>query len=339
MNKYHNFINNAKSFIPCKIIATGVALPPHKIESTELDNRLNKPIGYSFKRSGISHRYHADNQASQAELAASALNDALNRHSIKAQSIELLISASAIPIQALPYSATHILQVSSLTKTTPGIDVNVSCVSFISALHIAASLLNAGAYQRIAIVSAELASRGLNWQDEESSMIFGDGAACAIVEKGDGHSGILSYLLETYTDGIDFCEIRAGGTRRNIRSGLEDHDHLFHMKGKALFKLASSLIEPYLQRLLNLSGLTLEQIKTVIPHQASHLSLEHMRKRLNVTSEALIDIYQYRGNQVAASIPSALHEAFITNRFQPQQPAMLIGTAAGLTLGGMVILP
>lgn len=333
-----NGISN-KTLVPIKIIATGVALPPDKLEAAELDKRLNKPIGYSFKRSGILYRYHADNHLQQANLAAKAIDDALIRCDIAAKSIDLLISACALPVQALPYTAAHILKASSLPKTIASFDVNASCVSFIGALQVAAGLLNTGVYKRIAIVSADLASRGLDWQDEESSLIFGDGAACAIVEQGDGRSGILSCLLETHTTGIDLCEIRGGGSRRNLRTGMDDSDYLFRMKGKPLFRLASSLIEPYLTRLLNQANLTLSDIATVIPHQASHLSLEHMRKRLNVTNEALIDIYRFRGNQVSASIPSALHEAIITQRFNPGEPAMLIGTAAGLTLGGMILLP
>jgi 3-oxoacyl-[acyl-carrier-protein] synthase III len=328
-----------KTVVPIKIISTGIALPPNKLDAAELDKRLNKPAGYSLKRSGILYRYHADQQLSQADLAAQAINDALMRCDIDAKSIDLLISACALPVQALPYTATHILKASSLSKNITCFDVNGSCVSFISALQVAAGLLNSGAYKRIAIVSADLASRGLDWQDEESSFIFGDGAACAIVEQGDGRSGILSCLLETYTDGIDLCEIRGGGSRRNFRTGMDETDCLFHMQGKPLFKLVSSLIEPYLARLLNQAGLTLVDIATVIPHQASHLSLEHMRKRLNVSSDVLIDIYRFRGNQVAASIPSALHEAIITKRFNSGKPAMLIGTAAGVTLGGMILLP
>ena len=120
---------------------------------------------------------------------------------------------------------------------------------------------------------------------------------------------------------------------------MDENDCLFRMQGKPLFRLASALIEPYLARLLNQANLTLSDIATVIPHQASHLSLEHMRKRLTIPNESIIDIYRFRGNQVAASIPSALHEAVITNRFNPGKPAMLIGTAAGLTLGGMILLP
>ncbi len=325
--------------VPIKIISTGIALPPDKIEAVDLDKKLNKPNGYSLKRSGILYRYHADTQLQQADLAANAISDALTRCNIDGESIDLLISACALPVQALPYTAAHILKASSLPQTITCFDVNASCVSFISALQVAAGLLNTGIYKRIAIVSADLASRGLDWQDEESSLIFGDGAACAIVEQGDGKSGILSCLLETHTNGIDLCEIRGGGSRRNIKTGIEEHDFLFHMQGKPLFKLASSLIEPYLTRLLNQAGLTLSDIATVIPHQASHLSLEHMRKRLNISSEGLIDIYRFRGNQVSASIPSALHEAVITQRFNPGKPAMLIGTAAGLTLGGMILLP
>ncbi len=245
----------------------------------------------------------------------------------------------AIAVQALPCSAAHILKIAGLAPGTPGFDINSSCVSFISALQVAAGLLNAGTYRRIAIVSADLASRGIDWQHEESSLIFGDGAACAIVERGDGTGGILASLVETHPAGSELCEIRAGGTRRNPRAGMCEQDFLFHMQGKPLFRQASALIEDYLDRLLSASGLTLGQIATVVPHQASHLSLEHMRKRLHVSSEALVDIYRHHGNQVAASIPTALHAAVTSGRFNPGQPVMLIGTAAGLALAGMVLLP
>jgi len=327
------------ALVPVKIISTGMALPPDCIESSALDARLGKKAGYVEKRSGIVHRFHASNEASQAELAVAALDDALNRQNIDPASIDLLISASAIPVQALPYSAIHILKASRLPVGIAGFDINASCVSFIQALQVAAGLLNSGAYRRIAIVSADIASRGIDWAHEESSLIFGDGAACAIVEKGDGHSGIIACRLETYPEGSEYCEIRAGGTRRNPRAGICDSDFLFHMDGKQVFKQASGLIEGFFDRLLQASALKLADIATVIPHQASHLSLEHMRRRLKVSPKALIDIYRYRGNQVSASIPCALHEAFTTGRFNPGQPALLVGTAAGLTLCGMTLLP
>lgn len=330
---------SSPALLPLKVIATGAALPPNRVESSTLDRLLRKPAGYVEKRSGIVHRYHAADDASQAELAVTALQDALARCDIDAQSIDLLISASAISVQALPCTAAHILKIAGLAPGTAGFDINSSCVSFISAMQVAAGLLNTGTYKRIAIISADLASRGIDWDHEESSLIFGDGAACAIVERGQGTSGILASLVETYPEGSELCEIRAGGTRRNPRAGMTGSDFLFHMQGRQLFRQASALIEDYLARLLAASGLTLAQIATVVPHQASHLSLEHMRKRLHVSSEVLVDIYRYHGNQVAASIPTALHAAVTNGRFNPGKPVMLIGTAAGLSLAGMVLLP
>ena len=321
------------------IIATGAALPPGKVESVALDKKLGKAAGYVERRSGIEYRFHASDSASQAELAAAALQDACKRYAIDPDSIDLLISASAIAVQALPCSAIHILKAAGLSPGIAGFDINSSCVSFISALQVATGLLNAGSYRRIAIVSADIASRGIDWSHEESSLIFGDGAACAIVERGAGRSRVLGSLVEMYPSGSELCEIRAGGTRRNPRSGIDESDFLFHMQGKALFRHASSLIDGYFQRLLAQCQLTLQDIGTVVPHQASHLSLEHMRKRLNVPNDVLIDIYRHHGNQVAASLPFALHHAMSTGRINPGKPVMLIGTAAGLTLAGMVILP
>lgn len=327
------------TIIPIKIISSGIALPENKITSWQLDEKLNKPMGYVEKHSGIEYRFHAGNLDSQAQLAADAIHHALESQQLAAESVDVLISASAISVQALPCTAAHILAESKLKQGIACFDINASCVSFITALQVAAGLLATSQYQRIAVVSADLASRGIDWQDKESSLIFGDGAACVIVEKGDGNSGIITYHHETHTKGISLCEIRSGGTRCNPRSGMTDDDFLFHMQGKKLFRMASSLVEDFMQKIFTDANLRLTDIGTVVPHQASHLSLEHMRQRLGVKSEQLIDIYRHRGNQVAASIPSALHEAIISGRFFGQPNVMLIGTAAGLAFCAMILIP
>lgn len=336
-------MNNAESvqspLLPLKIIATDVALPSQKVLSSEIDQRLGLAVGYTQKLSGIEYRFHATSTESQAQLAAQAITRCCTSANIEPESIDLLISACAVPVQALPCTAAHILQASPLKDGLACFDINASCVSFITALQVAASLLNTSHYKRICIVSADLASRGIDWQHEESSMIFGDGAACVIVERGNGTSGIVSQRFETYTEGLHYCEIPAGGTLRNPRSGMCEQDFLFHMDGKRVFRLASSLVEGYMQRLLEGANISLDQIATIIPHQASHLSLAHMRKRLAVNPEILIDIYRYHGNQVAASLPFALHSARLEQRLVTGKPALLIGTAAGLTFGGMVFIP
>lgn len=323
--------------VPLEISAMGKALPSTPVLSSDLDTRLGKAEGYVQKRSGIVSRSLAGAEVSQAELGAEALHHALSNAGWQISEVDLLISASAIPVQALPCTATHILRAAQAPDGTPGFDVNVSCGSFVAALEVASGLLQIGRYQRIAIVSAELASRGLNWDDEESSYLFGDGAACALVQKGDGSKGILATRLENHVLEGDFCEIRAGGTRATPRSGMQEHDFYFKMQGRKVFKIASRFINGYQDALLAQAGVALCEVDLVIPHQASHLAMQHIHKQLAIPSYKLMDIYATHGNQVAASVPTALYEALYQQRCKAGDVVMLIATAASVSFAGMVL--
>ncbi|WP_059412907.1 3-oxoacyl-[acyl-carrier-protein] synthase III C-terminal domain-containing protein [Cupriavidus basilensis] len=320
------------------ILCTGKALPSQRVSSDELDVKLGALPGFCRSKSGIDFRYVAAPGETQSGLAAAALRDAMRRGRCEAASIDLLLSVSGVGEQALPSTASRILEPAGLPAGTPAFDINASCLGFLAALQLAASLLASGTYRRIAIAASDLASRGVDWDNPEASLIFGDGAAAAIVEQGDARTGIDAFRMETHPAGNTLCEVRAGGTRRNPRTGAEPADYLFRMDGRRLFRLTSELMGGFVERLF--SGLPYGpgDVDIVIPHQASHLGMEHVRKRLGIRPEDVVDIYRQHGNQVAASIPTALHEAFAQRRIFRGTRVLLIGTAAGLTLGGMVLV-
>jgi 3-oxoacyl-[acyl-carrier-protein] synthase-3 len=256
---------------------------------------------------------------------------------VQPDSIDLLISACAVPEQALPSTACLIACQAGLPAGTPAFDVNASCLSFLSAMEVAGALLATGRYRRIAVVSTDLASRGIDWAEPDASLIFGDGAAAVILDGGTQQQGIRAFRLATYPEGRTYCEIRAGGTARNPRVGVTPQDYLFRMDGKAVFKLAARVLPNFLRDLLAAADTDLASIDLLVPHQASQLGLAHAAKLLNVPPAKIMDIYATHGNQVAASIPTALHEALISGRARSGQRILLMGTAAGLSVGGMVL--
>jgi 3-oxoacyl-[acyl-carrier-protein] synthase-3 len=323
--------------IPVRLISTGKALPQQCVTSDALDLRLGYPPGYSFKRSGVRSRYMVSASESQSELGAAALLDALKNASLKIGTIDLLISACAVNEQPLPNTGCFIAAQAGLSAGTPSFDVNASCLSFLVALRMASALLATGGYSCIAVVSSDIASRGLNWNDPESSLIFGDGAAAAILDKGNATQGVRAFKLKTYTEGRNFCEVPGGGSRLNPGTGAIPSDYLFRMDGKAVFKLASKVMPPFLAELLDCSGTDLSAVDVVVPHQASPLGLHHMAKKLGVPNEKIVKIYETHGNQVSASIPTALHEAIITGRAKAGSRVLMMGTAAGLTVGGLIL--
>jgi 3-oxoacyl-[acyl-carrier-protein] synthase III len=320
-----------------KILAMGKALPANVVSSEMLDVTLGKKGGYTFKKSGIISRQFSPYEQSQSELAAIALKDALANAAIQAGTIDLLISACGVQEQALPSTACAIAEHAGLSEGTPAFDVNSSCLSFLTALNVAASLLATGSYKRIAVVSSDQPSRGINWEDPEASLIFGDGAAAAIVERGSVTQGIRSFMFKTYTVGRRFCEIRAGGTKRNPIVGSEHHDYMFSMNGKLVLKLALQQMPGFLDELFAQSKTSQDSVDVIIPHQASHLGMSHMIKRIGLDEKNVINIYKTHGNQVAASLPTALYEAFATGRLSSGKRGLLLGTAAGISIGGLVL--
>ena len=118
--------------LPIHLLSTGKALPEQRVTSAELDTRLGHSAGYVRKKSGIDVRHHATLAEHQSELAGAAVRDALRRANVPAASIDLLISASGVQEQALPNTATRILEPAGLPAGTPAFDVNASCLSFIN---------------------------------------------------------------------------------------------------------------------------------------------------------------------------------------------------------------
>ena len=65
--------------------------------------------------------------------------------------------------------------------------------------------------------------------------------------------------------------------------------------------------------------------------------MRYLSERLNVPASKVTDILATRGNQVSASLPSALHAAVSSGMLRRGDVALLLGTAAGLSAGAAVI--
>ena len=93
----------------------------------------------------------------------------------------------------------------------------------------------------------------------------------------------------------------------------------------------------FVAELLADAELDLGAIDRVIPHQASELGMAHVFRRIAVPRDRIEDIFATHGNQVAASLPTALHHALDSGRLRAGDTALLVGTAAGVTMGGAVL--
>ena len=225
----------------------------------------------------------------------------------------------------------------------PAFDINATCLSFLYGLDAIADSIELGKYSKVLLISSEVASIGLDWEQYESFGLFGDGAVAAIITKSESHesSRILGSYFETYIEGIDFARISGLGSKYHPRrfANIEDciQACLFYMDGKEVFKLASKHSRQFLENLYKKTNTNPDEIKLVIPHQASGPGLKLFMKRVGLEDKYMYILPEY-GNQISVSVPMALQLAIKQNRIQRGDTVMLLGTGAGLTLGGIIMV-
>jgi 3-oxoacyl-[acyl-carrier-protein] synthase-3 len=324
-----------------RILGTGVARPEQRVESREIDARLGLAPGTVQRRSGVRSRF-VETQRPAAALGAEAGRQALASAGLAVAEIDCVVAASASMDQQMPCNAALIHRELGLGASgIPAFDIAASCLGFLAALDTISWPLVAGRYRRVLIVAADIASCALDWTDLGASAIFGDGAAAAVLAADeDSGSRLLASAFATYSEGAHLCEIPAGGSRHHpSRVGSADYLALarFRMDGPSVFRLVARQMPAFVDMLLQGAGIGRDELTLLIPHQASHLAMRHVTRALGIPRERVIDIYADHGNQVAASLPSALHVAICSGRLQRGDTALLLGSGAGVSLGGIVL--
>lgn len=325
---------------PVSILGTGSVLPRREVTSLSLDQRFGREPGTSERRSGVRVRYWADG-ADPAEtssgLATAALVRALDAAALTVDDLDAVIVSAVAPQQPMPTTAVLVLaQLGATGGRCEAFDLNASCVGFLTGLDLATTGITAGRWRRVAVVASELATPALNHEDPESSALFGDGAAAAVLGPPVGDSAVLARHSAVWPEAWQACRIESGGTRFNtMRPSPDPGDQFFRMDGPALLRAVARAMPSFVRELDRRLGGVRPDV--VIPHQASAVGLRYLRERSGISADRVVDILADHGNQVSASIPTALDHAVRSGQLRRGDTALLLGTGAGLSLSAAVV--
>lgn len=324
---------------PLRLLGTGISTPAQWLDSAALDARLGLAPGTIEARTGVARR-GVEPERNAAQVSAEAARVALDAAGLTIDDLDAVVCANASHDQAMPCNAALLHHELGL-RGAAAFDLNASCIGFLMGLDVIASLLATGRHRRVLLVSCDLASRALDPRDLDTFGLFGDGAAAAVLDAGEASDGpvLLAARFETWSEGAHACEIPGGGSRLPPSRHEGDYREVctFRMDGKRLYRIAAEHFTGFVDGLLTEAGTDIESIDRVIPHQASRLGMEHVFKRLGLPRDRIEDLFATHGNQVSASLPTALHHALAGGRLRRGDTALLIGTAAGVTLGGAVL--
>jgi len=329
------------SAIPLQILGTGEYIPHRRVASEEFDQRWEKPRGWTYEQTGVASRAFVSAGENTVTMGAAAAKCALDSAGVDARQLDAIISIGSVPFQAIPCTAVFLQRALGLTDSgIPAFDINATCLGFLVALDLVAQGIATGRYKTVLIVASEPASVGLNWDDPQTAGLFGDGAAAVIIgsQRRPGAS-LLATRIKTFSSGLEYCQIRAGGSALSPRLNAEaaHAGAVFEMQGHQAYKLAAELLPGFLAGLFEQARIDVQSISVWVPHQASGRAVNHLRRALQIQAEQMIMTLETLGNQVSASLPIALHRGLISGRIQPGNTIALVGSGAGLAIGGAIL--
>lgn len=317
-----------------RIVASNFAVPQTVETAADLARLTGKSAEWILQRTGVVRRHVSDNSLDPAILAAEAARPLLDRN----HGVDLLITAGTVNRQLLPDLSVFVQRELGLAPV-PCFSINATCLSFLVALKVAADLLAAGTFRRILLCTAELASRGRNFAEPESAALLGDGAAAVVVEASgpENRSQLQHFSMQTWSDGVEMAEVRGGGIWRSPGDPrTQPDDHLFHMEGERLLRSVAPKLRRFLKTFYQDAGISPNDIDLVIPHQPSGPALQ-MLSRLGFCESQVVNIVADYGNCVAASIPMALAIAQREQRLKRGDKVLMLGTAAGVSVGAALL--
>jgi len=308
-------------------MGVGLYLPP-KIETAEdIAPKIERPVDWIIEKSGVSERRVSEIDVDQ--MGAIAGKEALG----KGGKPDLIINASGVPKQTIPDTSTFYQRELGF-EGIPSFSVHCTCLSFITALNTAASLIHSGSYNRILIISSDRGTRGRNFNEPESASLLGDGAAAVVLEKSlENESSELIYFdMKTFPSCANLTEVRGGGTNKHPQDPETSlADNLFTMDGPAVYKIARKEVYRMMLKTMKTTRLKREEVDWVIPHQASGKAVDAYISTGGFAKEKVVSIISEFGNCVAASVPMAFATAVQDGRIKRGNLLLFIGTGAGLS--------
>ena len=311
-----------------KIIGTGSSLPKKIVTNDMLSQFLDTSDEWITTRTGVKSR-HVISDERLEELAIDAAKKALSDSGLSASELDFIICSNVVNEYVTP-QLSCIIQ-GGIGATCPCMDINCACAGFIHALEIAESFHKSGRVRNVLIVCAEEPTRMADWRDRRTCVLFGDGAAAAVLGPGDN---IMSIKLSAASATDKLWQYRLLHPTPYITK--EESDVPLQMKGQDVFKFAVKAAAKDITRTLKESGICPDQVDHYLLHQANVRIIEAIQDYLEQPADKFPTNIQDHGNSSSASCPILLDECRRAGRFKEGDLVAMSAFGAGFVSGAVL---
>jgi len=294
----------------------GTALPEKVLTNDELAATMDTSDEWIRSRTGIEERRVG---GTTIGLSIESGRQALEMAGLDPLRIDALVLATTTPDKQ--WGSAAVVQ-HELGLRCGAVDVNAACTGFMYGLVTAHGLIAMGA-DRVLVIGTDSLSRITDYTDRSTAPLFGDGSGAVVLESVDGDGELLGWDLDADGSALSILQSEVGG--------------YIEMEGKEVFRRAVRLMVDSAEKSMAHAGVTIDDIKLVVPHQANIRIIQAACDRLGVPIERAAVVIQKTGNTSSATIPLALADALDRGQVDYGDLLLLVGFGGGMTAASCVL--
>lgn len=315
------------------ILALGTYAPERVVSNVDFEKIMDTSDEWIFTRTGIRERRFAAEGEFTSHLAFQSVENLIARHGRAVlEGVDLVIVATNTPDALFP--ATASLVQDKFDLKAGAYDLLAGCPGWGYAIAQAYAMVKAGLSKKVLAIGSEVLSKLLDMNDRSTAVLFGDGAGAAVIGEVPEGYGFKSFVLGSDGSGAKDLSMKC------IADQLPDGSPMRTgplMNGREVFKFAVRVMNTATLEAVEKAGLTPDQIKYFIPHQANARIIEAARERLNLPHERVwVNVNRY-GNTSTASMPLALQEALDAGQIHDGDHILFVTFGAGLAWAASVL--
>ncbi len=315
--------------------------------------KSNEEIIKKFEEiTGIKERRYVKDNLVTSDIAYFAAKDALESSKIDKETLDYIIVAHNFgDVRADNRRSDFVPTIASRIKyklkvenpKTIAYDIPFGCPGWLQGVIQANYYIKSGDAKRIIVIGAEILSRVSDIHDRDR-MIYADGAGATIF--GDVESempvGILSHAARS--DAIEHAYLLWMG--KSYGPNYEGNELLLKMDGHKLYEYALKHVPGVINESLEKAGLSLDDIKKVIIHQANEKMDEAILRRVysmhgkKVPEGVMPMTISWLGNSSVATIPTMLDlmlKGKLNNHeLKPRDIIVFASIGAGMNINSVV---
>lgn len=317
-----------------RLLGVGVYRPERSVPNTEIAERTGLDPDWIERRSGIRSRRYASVDETLPMMATAAAEKALAAAGVGAEQIGTVILATITSMEQMPAVAVEVAHRLGAGQAA-AFDISAACAGFCHAVALASDLVRMGRSDHVLVIGAERMTDILDHSDRDTAFLFADGAGAVVVGPSD-EPGIGPVVWRA--DGSRNAALKMTAPWHDGTGERSDDRPAITMSGWKVYRWATNELVPATQRMLELAGVTVDQLDAFIPHQANMLITDFVVEQLGLTERTAVarDIVT-SGNSSAASIPLAMEELLASGQAPSGGLALLAGFGAGLVYAGQVV--